>query len=138
MHKTILAVLLALAGACHAAHAGDLVIHVDNVKSAGGQVKVALFDGAGNFLKKTARVAEAPAAAGAVTVTFKDVAAGDYGFSVYHDANDNGKLDRNMMGIPVEPFAFSNDAQGHMGPPAFDAAKIAVPAAGLDTTVTLR
>ncbi len=138
MNKTILAVLLALAGACNAAHAGDLVIHVGNVKGADGQVKVALFDGAGNFLKKTARVAEAPAAAGTATVTFRDLPAGDYAFSVYHDANNNGKLDRNMMGIPVEPFAFSNDAQGHMGPPAFDAAKIVVPAAGLDATVTLR
>lgn len=136
MSKPLFAAVLALACAC--AHAGDLVIRVDNVQSATGQVKVALFDGAADFLKRPARVAEAPAAAGATTVVFKDVPAGDYGFAVYHDVNGNGKTDRNMMGIPVEPVAFSKNAQGHMGPPDFDAVHLDVPAAGLDTAVTLR
>jgi uncharacterized protein (DUF2141 family) len=47
-------------------------------------------------------------------------------------------MDKNLLGIPTEPIAFSNNAQGRMGPPDFDAVKLAVPAAGLDTTVTLR
>jgi uncharacterized protein (DUF2141 family) len=47
-------------------------------------------------------------------------------------------MDRNLMGIPTEPIAFSNNAQGRMGPPDFAAVKLAVPAAGLDTSVTLR
>jgi uncharacterized protein (DUF2141 family) len=136
MHKPILATLLALAAT--AAHAGDLVVRIDNVKRADGQIKVALFDGAATFLKKPARVADAPATAGATTVTFKDLPPGDYALSVYHDANADGKMDRNPAGIPIEPYAFSKDAQGFMGPPAFDAAKLVVPAAGLDTVVTLR
>jgi len=136
MNKPILAIFLALAAT--AAHAGDLVIRIDNVKTADGQVKVALFDGAATFLKQPARVADAPATAGSTTVTFKDLPPGDYALSLYHDANANGKMDRNPAGIPIEPYAFSKDAQGFMGPPAFDAAKIAVPAAGLDTVATLR
>lgn len=136
MHKPLSAAVLALACAC--AHAGDLVIRVDNVQGDTGQVRIALFDGAADFLKRPARVAEAPATAGATTVVFEDVAAGSYGFAVYHDVNGNGKTDRNLMGIPIEPIAFSKDAQGHMGPPTFDAVRIDVPAAGLDTSVTLR
>jgi uncharacterized protein (DUF2141 family) len=120
------------------AHAADLVIHVGNVKSATGQVMVALYDAAGSFLKRPARVTKAQADTAGTTLVFHDLAPGNYGFSVFHDANDNGRLDTNLMGIPTEPIAFSNDAQGHMGPPAFDAVRLAVPAAGLETTVSLR
>ena len=130
------ALLLALA--VGTAHGADLTIHVDNVGSTDGQVMVALFDDAGRFLKQPARVAAVPAATGGATVVFRDVAPGEYGFAVFHDLNGNGRMDANPMGIPIEPIAFSNNAQGHMGPPAFDAVRFAVPAAGLDTAVTLR
>lgn len=130
--------LLTLALAAPLAHGADLVIHVANVKSANGQVMVALYDQAGTFLERPARVTKAPADTAGTTLVFRDLAPGDYGFSVFHDANDNGRLDTNPMGIPTEPIAFSNDAQGRMGPPAFDAVKLAVPAAGLATTVSLR
>jgi uncharacterized protein (DUF2141 family) len=130
--------LFALAFAAPLAHAADLVIHVDNVKSATGQIKVALYDNAEAFLKQPARATQAQADKAGTTLVFHDVAPGDYGFAVFHDANDNGRMDRNLMGIPTEPIAFSNNAQGRMGPPDFDAVKLAVPAAGLDTTVTLR
>jgi uncharacterized protein (DUF2141 family) len=130
--------VLTLALAAPLAHAADLVIHVDNVKSATGQVMVALYDNADAFLKHPVRVTKAPADTAGTTLVFHDVAPGDYGFSIYHDANQNGRMDRNLLGIPTEPIAFSNNAQGRMGPPDFAAVRLAVPAAGLDTAVTLR
>lgn len=130
--------LLTLAFAAPLAHAADLVIHVANVKSFNGQVMVALYDNADAFLKHPARVTKAQADTAGTTLVFHDVAPGAYGFSVFHDANGNGRLDTNLMGIPTEPIAFSNDAQGRMGPPAFDAVKLDVPAAGRATTVSLR
>jgi uncharacterized protein (DUF2141 family) len=132
------AILILSLAAPFAAHPADLVIHVANVKSDQGQVRVALYDTADAFLKRPARAAEVRADKAGTTLVFRDVAPGEYGFAVYHDANDNGRMDRNLLGIPTEPIAFSNDAQGRMGPPAFDAVKLAVPAAGLDTTVSLR
>jgi uncharacterized protein (DUF2141 family) len=71
-------------------------------------------------------------------VQFKDLASGDYAVAVYHDANGNGRLDRNRMGMPVEMSGFSNDAQGFMGPPSFDAARLALPAEGRGLTINLR
>lgn len=130
--------LLALAFTTPLATAGDLVVHVDNVKSASGQVMVALYDNADAFLKHPVRAEQAKADKAGTTLVFHDVAPGDYGFAVFQDINDNGRMDRNLMGIPTEPIAFSNNAQGRMGPPDFAAVKLAVPAAGLDTSVTLR
>lgn len=44
-----------------------------------------------------------------------DLPAGEYLFSFYHDINNNGKLDTNFLGIPKEPFGFSNYSGS--GPP---------------------
>lgn len=42
--------------------------------------------------------------------------------AVFHDANNNSKLDRNALGIPTERFGYSNEARGKLGPPAFEEA----------------
>lgn len=39
--------------------------------------------------------------------------------SIYHDENDNGKLDTNFFGVPKEGVGVSNNAKGNMGPPKF-------------------
>ena len=45
-------------------------------------------------------------------------------FSIGHDENENGELDKNIMGIPTEGFAFGNNSMGTFGPPPFEKAKI--------------
>jgi MipA family protein len=45
--------------------------------------------------------------------------AGNYAVTFFHDANDNGVLDRNAIGIPREPVAFSNNTRPRLGPPRF-------------------
>ena len=42
------------------------------------------------------------------------------------NGNGNGKLDTNLIGLPVERYGFANDARGRMGPPVFDAATVQV------------
>ena len=43
-----------------------------------------------------------------------------HAIAVYHDVNDNGKLDRNMLGIPREPYAFSNNPTAKWEAPTFN------------------
>ncbi len=47
-------------------------------------------------------------------------------------------MDKNLLGIPTEDYAFSNNALGKMGPPSFESAKLAIPAAGATVRVTLK
>lgn len=47
-----------------------------------------------------------------------DVPAGEYALVVYQDENGNGRLDKNFIGIPIEPLGFSNDYRPK-GPPMF-------------------
>ena len=69
--------------------------------------------------------------------TFKGVPAGNYAVLLTHDENDNGKLDTNLVGMPVEGYGFSNNPQV-MRKPTFDEARVDVPAAGTAIDITLR
>ncbi|MEM9170459.1 MAG: DUF2141 domain-containing protein [Pseudomonadota bacterium] len=53
--------------------------------------------------------------------------AGDYAFAVYFDKNGDGKLNRGkVLGLPKEPFAFSNDVRPKLRKPTFEETKVAV------------
>lgn len=119
------------------AGAADLTIRIDDVSSADGSVMVAMYNSAGAFLKKPLSSAMEKAVKGSTTVVIKDLPAGEYAYAIFHDGNANGKMDANMMGIPTEDYAFSNNAVGKMGPPKYDNAKFTLPAGGLTATVSL-
>jgi uncharacterized protein (DUF2141 family) len=55
-------------------------------------------------------------------LSFGALPPGRYALRVFQDLNGNGKLDVNPFGVPVEPFAFSNNAAPQGAPPAWDAA----------------
>jgi uncharacterized protein (DUF2141 family) len=55
--------------------------------------------------------------------TFNDVPAGTYGISAFHDENNDGKLDTNLVGYPVEEYCASNNARNLMSAPSWRDAK---------------
>jgi uncharacterized protein (DUF2141 family) len=139
MSKLIFPLLAAvLSAAALPAFAADLTINVAGVSGAGGQVMVAVYNSAETFPAKPVRGLAVPAQDGAVQVKLSGLPAGDYALAIYHDANGNGKLDRNPVGMPTEDYAFSNNAVGKRGAPRFEDARIALPADGASTNVNLR
>ena len=52
-------------------------------------------------------------------VTF-DLPYGKYVIAGIHDLDDNGLLTGNFLGIPKEPFGFSNNKRGNFGPPKWE------------------
>ncbi len=121
-----------------ALHAADLTIQIEDVKSATGTLMVALYNSPETFLKKPLTGVAVKAKQDSNTVVIKDLPAGEYAFAVYHDVNQNAKMDTNVLGIPTEDYGFSNNALGKMGPPSFVAAKFAVPESGMTTSLSLR
>lgn len=118
--------------------ASDLTVEVQGLQDSKGKVLVAVFDRAGDFLKKPVRTAAVAAMAGKVRLVIPDLPAGQYGLSAFKDNNGNGKLDTNPVGMPVEPYGFSNDAAGSYGPPSFGASLVRLPEGGGSTMITLR
>jgi len=120
------------------AAAADLTVEVDGVESDGGSVAVAVFTSAEDFPNKVAHGQRVKAAGQKAVVVFKDLPAGRYAVSAYHDANDNRQLDRGMFGIPKERYGFSQEARGVGGPPEFRDAAFALPAEGARISVHVR
>jgi uncharacterized protein (DUF2141 family) len=63
--------------------------------------------------------ATAPAKVPDTTVTVPDVPPGVYAVQAFQDVNNNGTVDRNMLGIPRESLAFSNNAPLGLSGPSF-------------------
>lgn len=98
-----------------------------------GAVMVALYDAEAAYEGGApARVARVDVAAGQHEAVF-DLPAGAYGVKAFHDVNGNGKMDVNPFGMPTEPFAFSNNAVGNMGPAKWDRARFEVSGATAQT-----
>lgn len=120
------------------AHAADLVIEIQGLKSDAGELAVGLFDKAESFPKQFQYGQRLAAKSGTLSVTFKDVKPGVYAVSTYHDENNNKSLDRGMFGVPKEPYGFSQDARGEGGPPQFRDAQFEVGAEGARIVIKLR
>jgi uncharacterized protein (DUF2141 family) len=104
-------------------NAAELTVNINGIASDKGKILVALYDKADVWMKRAIKVARADAKTAGVAIVIKDLQEGDYAVSIYHDENDNGKFDTNALGMPIEPFSFSNDASGNFGPPTFEQAK---------------
>ena len=101
-----------------------ITVTIDGLRNTNGSVGVALFDEDSDFPDDEPFKTESVSlnSAGGVEVIFEGVPAGDYAVAVMHDENDNGDIDFNEYGMPLEGFGFSNDAMGDQGPPDFDEA----------------
>lgn len=66
-----------------------------------------------------------PARSAAIRFVFRQVPPGIYAVAIFQDLNGNGRLDRTPLGLPLEPYGFSNDA-GRLRRPSFPSAAIQV------------
>ena len=103
-----------------------LTIYVSGEVGDKAAVMVALYKASDKWMGKSTAIRTTAAVKAGVSVTFNDLAEGEYAVSLFIDENSNNKLDSNGVGIPIEPYAFSNDASGSFGPPSFDKAKFSV------------
>lgn len=121
--RTLIVVLLRLQALClpTAAWGADLTVTVAGIENRTGQIMVAVVDGEDAFNGKRAPVLSALLPPGGDEITFRTdaLAAGDYGVRVMHDENGNGEMDENLVGMPTEPWGFSNNAAGSFGPPGW-------------------
>ena len=118
--------------------AADLTVEIKGLNSANGQVYIGLYDKAERWMKGGFKNVEIAAKKDRVTYEFKDLPEGEYAISLYHDENGNGKFDNNLVGMPIEPYGFSNDAMGNFGPPTFEQAKFKLDAAKKTITLNLK
>lgn len=104
----------------------DLSIEITIKKHQKGFLFLSLFNDEEKFMHQAYKSKKVVIQDKKVTITFKNIEKGEYAFSMFHDVNGNSKLDKNFIGIPKEPYAFSNNQKGRFGPPSFNNAKIKI------------
>jgi len=104
-----------------------VIVKVTGLRSETGQVKIAVFNSSEKWLGEQP-VYSSTINVDSQSVTWKiyDVPYGDYGIAVFHDENKNGKMDKNFVGIPLEPYGFSNNVRVTLGPPTLEKSKFVV------------
>ena len=115
-----------------------LAVNVTNADPSTGYVLLILFEGAEGFPSdqdKAKAYDGEKVSNGQATIVFHDLPEGEYAIAAFHDANSNGKMDTNMLGIPKEAYGASNDAKGTLGPPKFEDARFEIQG---DTEITIK
>lgn len=87
-----------------------------------GVVRCGLFKEAG-WLKDAFRPAIVKINKTTALCVFKEVPAGTYGVSAFHDEDNDGELDTNVVGYPVEEYCASNNARNMFSAPSWKDAK---------------
>ncbi len=104
-----------------------------------GQLLIAVYNSAKSMESDAAEAAIArqkvEAKAGA-TASF-GLHPGRYAIMVVHDVNGNGKLDKNMLGIPKEPIGVSNGLKSKLRRPTFAECSFDLSAPGKTVTLQL-
>ncbi len=126
--KTALSTFLIAIGLLSMAQEGSsqLTVRVENIRSQKGNVRIGLFNEESSFLNDALRGVDIKVKGNILAHTFTELNTGFYAVSIYHDKNENGELDTNFIGIPDEPYGFSNNAKGMFGPPGFEDCKFKI------------
>ena len=115
----------------------DITVKINNLESNKGKVYVAVYDSEGSFLNTGVKSTMSKIIGNSCEVTFENIPNGVYAISIFHDENDNNKMDSNFLGIPKEDYGCSNNAKGFMGPPKWEDAKFELKDKSITQTITL-
>jgi uncharacterized protein (DUF2141 family) len=125
---SFLALAAALVLAAGPASAARIIVTIDGLKNAQGNVFVGLYASPAKFLQgnQTDAQRRVKASTGPITVTFDNLPPGTYAVGAFHDENANDHLDTNVLGLPTEGYALSNGVRAVMAKPTFQQAAFSV------------
>lgn len=112
---------------------------IEGLRSSNGVVTIAPYpDVPARFLKANSSLpnGRVKARAGLLEACIFLPGPGSYGLALYHDENANGKVDKNMLGIPREGFGFSNNPKIFLSAPSYQKVRFSV--AGPGTAMRIR
>ena len=134
---TFAVALIFIAGPASAAR---IIVTIDGLQSAQGNVFVGLYASPNKFLQGNQSDAfkKVPASTGPITVAFDNLPPGTYAVGAYHDENGNDHLDTNLVGLPVEGYALSNGVRAVFSKPNFYEAAFTVGAGDKPVALHIR
>ena len=104
-----------------------IVAQISNVRNDKGVCRVCLFDNPVSFSGEggaPVQCLQAPVKNGTAEAVFEKVQHGTYAVAVFHDANNNSKMDKNFLGIPSEGYGASRNKLPFANAPGFNENKL--------------
>ena len=120
---------------------GTLIVTVENIQYAKGQIRIGVFNNSTDFPDdaKVWRGLEFPVEGkGSMTIEIEDLPFGEYAIAAHHDLRKRGKMSKNMFGVPTEPYGFSNGAVAKWGDPEYSDAVFSFEQAGQAIQIKIR
>jgi uncharacterized protein (DUF2141 family) len=122
--KSLLIFLLFIAAAkqAYAQKTFDLTVKITSMENQKGLIEIGLYNDAKKFPKvgQTLKMIRLKPNGKERTYVFKDLKPGKYAVCTFHDENANKICDKNILGIPTEAFAFSNNIRPIISVPTFE------------------
>jgi uncharacterized protein (DUF2141 family) len=133
---TIMTLLILLTSTVYA-QTGTVDVKVTQIDvKEGGKIKIGIYDSKGfPLLGKEIDGIDIEVKETSAAYVFKNIPAGKYAIAAFQDSNVNGELNKNMFGVPKEPYGFSNNKYGRFGPPNFEDVSFDVKE---DTSISLK
>ena len=99
----------------------QLTIEIRNIEVIEGNIRIGIFNTSEKFLKQgfTFKNYLVAASDTIVSIVIDDLPEGEYAFLLYHDKNSDGKMNQNFIGIPKEPYGFSNNIKPKFSAPSY-------------------
>lgn len=101
-------------------------LSIEGINELKGEIRIAMFDSKEKYTKDPIHAIVIPVDSTTIIWTQEMLPFGEYAIAVYHDKNENGKIDTNLLGIPKEDYGFSNNARGRFGPASWQDSKFIV------------
>lgn len=116
-----LAIFLYLFFATNSSETNTLTIIITNIENIQGSLKLGVFNSSEGFLERDRafKTVSVKVKGNTQVVIIDDLPSGNYAISMYHDENSDEECNRNFMGIPTEPYAFSNNFRPKFSAPTF-------------------
>lgn len=111
---------------------------IEGIGKIEGEIRIAMFDSKEKYTKDPIHAIVLTADSTTVIWEEERLPFGEYAIAVYHDKNENGKIDTNLLGIPKEDYGFSNNARGRFGPASWEDSKFKVEDQSFTTTIRIK
>lgn len=137
--SALVALPVTLVAAMSSAVAADVTLQINNIESSEGNLRIAIYDQQSRFDEGMPyKSISQPAVKGKVEIALTDLPEGQYGVMLFHDINGNEKLDRNLIGMPKEPWSASLQGRSIMGPPGWFDINFKIPDVGNFIVIDMR
>ena len=118
--------------------ASDLTVVVQTVSQSTGALMLALYNNEKDFGANPSQASRKAAIKGEMEFTFTDLDSGSYAVTLFHDINDNGELDTNLLGMPTEPWGASLQGNTIFGAPTWSDTRFDIADENLSLVITLK